>query len=121
MKCKIKNIAMKKNVCIIGLLLLVFLLLQTSDAQLLKGLGKKLEKKVEQQINYRVERQAEKAINKSMDKVENADEGAIKGRGNRQPNADGETASDVGNIGIPNGNSDGTLYDTYDFTVGGTY
>ncbi|SFT16080.1 DUF4412 domain-containing protein [Sphingobacterium wenxiniae] len=112
---------MKKNVCIIGLLLLVFLLPQTSDAQLLKGLGKKLEKKVEQQINNRVERQADKAINKGMDKVENAAEGAIKGSGNRQPNADGEPSSDVGNIDFPIGKSDVTLYDTYDFTLGVTY
>jgi len=112
---------MKMNVCIVGLSLLVFLIPQTSKAQLLKGLGKKLEKKVEQQINNRVERQADKAINKGMDKVENAAEEAIKGSGNRQPDTGGAPSSDIGNMGFPTGTSDVTLSDTYDFTLGVTY
>ncbi|HMR18306.1 MAG TPA: DUF4412 domain-containing protein [Sphingobacterium sp.] len=111
---------MKNNVYVAGLLMLVYLLPQTSEAQVLKGLGKKLEKKVEQQINNRVERQADKAINKGMDKVENATEDVIKGNANKRSKST-ETTSAKKKPYDFRSNSDVILADTYDFTLGVTY
>lgn len=109
---------MKKNVCVVGLLMLVFLLPWTSEAQILKGFGKKLEKKVEQQINNRVERQADKAINKGMDKVENAAEDVIKA--DKSPRST-ETTLAKNNPYDFRSTTDVTLADAYDFTLGITY
>lgn len=98
----------------IGLVLLAMTPLD-ANAQVLKGLGKKIEKKVEQQVNRRVDRRVDNAINKGMDKVEDAAEGAIEGSGkNEKPEGNGTN-------NVPMRANNVSIAGSYDFTLGLTY
>ncbi len=103
------------------LLAQAFLAPQEGNTQILKGFGKTLEKKVEQQVNQRVERRADRAINKSMDEIENAADEAFKGSEKKQPKAGTEPSSGGRSVGFPTGNSNVSISDTYDFTLGISY
>lgn len=52
------------------LIVLIFGLSTSSDAQILKGFGKKLEKKIEQRIERAADRQVDKALDKAEQKTE---------------------------------------------------
>lgn len=116
---------MKRNLNIVNVLAVVLILLipQETDAQILKGLGKKIEKKVEQQVNRRVDRRVDNAINKGMDKAEDAAAGAIEGSNSKSEKSDevNGTRSTIGNLGVLMDNSNVSPAGSYDFTLGVTY